>query len=67
MLSKNISFKGFKLKLNNSKIKKDLKLLLLENLATLNSLKISYKYSYKKKLIANLKGLSKIRIIGMGG
>ena len=67
MLSKNINFKGFKLRLNNSKIKKDLKLLLLENLPQLNSLKPSYKYSYKKKLISKLKSFSKIRIIGMGG
>ena len=67
MLSKNINFKGFKLKLNGSKIKKDLKLLLLENLPPLNSLKLSYKYSYKKKLISRLKSFSKIRIIGMGG
>ena len=67
MLSKNINFKAFKLKLNGSKIKKDLKLLLLENLPPLNSLKSSYKYSYKKKLISRLKSFSKIRIIGMGG
>ncbi len=67
MLTRNINFKNFSIKSNTLKVKKSFKILLKQNLELLNSLKNSYKYSYKKKLILKLKKFSNIRIIGMGG
>lgn len=67
MLTKNISYKNFLIKTNNSKIKKDFSLILKEKLEILETLKISYKYSYSKKLVSKLKKFSNLRIIGMGG
>tara|TARA_B100000787_G_scaffold127978_1_gene97005 strand:+ start:1602 stop:2765 length:1164 start_codon:yes stop_codon:yes gene_type:complete len=67
MLTKNINFNNFKLKKNNNKIKKDLKILLKENNAVLQSLGIGYKNSYKRKTILQLKKYSHIRVVGMGG
>ena len=67
MLTRNINFKNFSIKSNTLKVKKSFKILLKQNLELINSLKNSYKYSYKKKLILKLKKFSNIRIIGMGG
>ena len=67
MLTKNINFKNFSIKSNTSKVKKNFQILLKQNLKLINSLKNSYKYSYKKKLILKLRKFSNIRIIGMGG
>ena len=67
MLTKNINFNNYKLKKNNNKIKKDLKILLKENNAVLQSLGIGYKNSYKRKTILQLKKYSHIRVVGMGG
>ena len=67
MLTKNIKYKNFLNKLNNSKIKKDFKLLLREDNAVIKSLYSSYKNSYNKKIITKLKKYSQIKIIGMGG
>ena len=67
MLTKNINFKKFLIKTNNLKIKKDLNLLLSQNLKLLESLKTNYKYNYTKKLIFKLKNFLNIKIIGMGG
>ena len=67
MLTKNIDFKKFLIKTNNLKIKKDLNLLLRQNLKLLESLKATYKYNYSKKLILKLKKFLNIKIIGMGG
>ena len=67
MLTKNISFKNFKLKKNNSKVRKDLGILLAENNTVLRSLSPIYKNSYTKKTILKFKKYSHIRIIGMGG
>ncbi len=67
MLTRNINFKNFSIKSNTLKVKKSFKILLKQNLELINSLKNSYKYSYKKKLIIKLKKFSNIRIIGMGG
>ena len=67
MLTRNINFKNFSIKSNTLKVKKSFKILLRQNLELINSLKNSYKYSYKKKLIIKLKKFSNIRIIGMGG
>jgi len=67
MLTKNISFKNISIKIDNSQVSKNLKFLLKENLPLLDSLKKSYKYSYSKKLVLELKKFSNIRIIAMGG
>ena len=67
MLTKNISFKNFKLKKNKKKIKNDLKLFLEEDHEVIKSLNLNYKYSYDKKIIAKLKKYSHIKVIGMGG
>ena len=67
MLTKNINFKNFKLKKNSKKIGKDLKILLKENSALIQSLSPSYKNSYSKNLISKIKKNTNIRIIGMGG
>ena len=67
MLTKNIKFKNFKIKKNSKQIKKDLKNILLNRNAVLDSLSTNYKYSYNKKTILKFKKFSNIRIIGMGG
>ena len=67
MLTKNIRYRNFSIKKNLINIKKDLKLLLSQNIGSLESLKSSFKYNYSKKLVAKLKKISNIRIIGMGG
>ena len=67
MLTKNINFKNFSIKSNTLKVKKNFKILLKQNLKIINSFKNSYKYTYKKKLILELRKFSNIRIIGMGG
>ena len=67
MLTKNISFKNISIKIDNSQVNKNLKFLLKESLPLLDSLKKSYKYSYSKKLVLELKKFSNIRIIAMGG
>jgi glucose-6-phosphate isomerase len=67
MLTKNINFKNYRLKLNSKKIQDDLKLLLRENSETLKSLTEKYKNNYNKKIILKLKKYLYIRIIGMGG
>jgi len=69
-LTKNIDFKNFKLN-KNIKNKKNIKKLLLNNINSkneiINSLKKSYKYSFDKKKLYNLKKYSIIILIGMGG
>ena len=67
MLTKNISYKNFLKKSKVNSIKNDLNLLVEKKNILLQSLKSTYKYSYKKKLISKFKNISKIRIIGMGG
>ena len=67
MLTKNINFKNFKVKSKNLKIINDLKLLLKEDLAVINSLKLNYKYNYNKNVIKKFKKKTQLRIIGMGG
>ncbi|MDA9615332.1 glucose-6-phosphate isomerase [Candidatus Pelagibacter sp.] len=67
MLTKNIKFKNFKIKKNNKQIKKDLKNILLNRNAVLDSLSTNYKSSYNKKTILKFKKFNNIRIIGMGG
>ena len=48
MFSKNISFKSFKYKFGNKKIRKYLKSILNENNEILKSLTSTYKYQYNK-------------------
>jgi glucose-6-phosphate isomerase len=67
MLTKNINFKNFKLSRNNTKIKKDLNIILKEKNPVLQSLSLDYKNSYSKKTITRLKKYSCIKVIGMGG
>ena len=67
MLTKNISFKNFKIKKNNEKIKKDLNIILKKKNSVLESLSTSYKNSYNKKTILKFKKHSHIKVIGMGG
>jgi len=67
MLTKNIRYRNFSIKNNLTNIKKDLKLLLSQNIGALKSLKNSFKYNYSKNLVKKLKKISNVRIIGMGG
>ena len=67
MITKNIIFKNFNLKLNNSKIQKDLKLLLKEKNTIIKSLSPTYKNSYNNKIIKKFQNYLNVRIIGMGG
>ena len=67
MFTKSIIFKNFKINTNNIKVKNELKLLLKEDNAIIQSLKPTYKNNYNKKKISKLKNYSLIRIIGMGG
>ena len=67
MLTKNIKFRNFRLKINKNKIVSDFKLLLKENNPVLKSLSVNYKNSYNKKTISKLKKYYHVRIIGMGG
>ena len=64
MVSKNIKLKNFNFKINNGRIKKDLKNLLKEDNEIINSLRPSYKYRYDKKLIDKYKK-NFLSIIGM--
>ena len=67
MLTKNIIFKNFKNKKNNTKVKKDLKALIKENNPVIKSLSKSYKKSYSIKTINKFKKYLHIKIFGMGG
>ena len=67
MLTRNIIFKNFKNKINNSKVKKNLKALIKENNPVIKSLSKSYKNSYNVKTINVFKKYLHIKIFGMGG
>ena len=67
MLTKNISLKNFHIKNINKNVKKDLKNLLQEKNTIIESLSISYKNGYSKKIISKVKNYKNIRLIGMGG
>ena len=67
MLTNNISFKNFKIRKNNEKIKKDLNIILKNKNSVLESLSPSYKNSYNKKTILKFKKHSHVKVIGMGG
>ena len=67
MITKKIILRNFNLKLNNDKIRKDLKLLLKEKNIIIKSLSPIYKDYYNKKIIQKFKNYLDVRIIGMGG
>ena len=67
MLTKNISFKNFKIKGYNKKIKKILDDILIKKNSVLESLSINYKNSYNKKTILKFKKYNNVNVIGMGG
>ena len=67
MLTKNISFKNFKLKGHSNKIKKILNTILAKKNPVLESLSLDYKNSYSKKTILKFKKYNHVKIIGMGG
>ena len=67
MLTKNISFKNFKVKGYTKKIKKILDDILVKKNSVLDSLSSNYKNSYNKKTILKFKKYNNINVIGMGG
>ena len=71
MITKNINYENFKIKINKKKqniLKEKFKFkrLLLEY-PFLKSLTSDYKYSYKKNILKNFKKYSKFNLIGIGG
>ena len=67
MLTKNISFKNFKIKKNNSKIKRIFSSLIKEKNEVLLSMSKNYKNSFKNKILNKYKNNYNFRVIGMGG
>ncbi|MDA7564964.1 glucose-6-phosphate isomerase [Candidatus Pelagibacter sp.] len=67
MLTKNISFKNFKLKGYSKKVKNILDDILVKKNPVLDSLSSNYKNSYNKKTILKFKKYNNINIVGMGG
>ena len=67
MLTKNISFKNFKIKKNNSKIERIFSSLIKEKNEVLLSMSKNYKNSFKNKIIKKYKNSYNFRLIGMGG
>ena len=67
MLTKNISFKNFKVKGYSKKVKKILDDILIKKNSVLDSLSSNYKNSYNKKTILKFKKYNNINVVGMGG
>ena len=67
MFTKNISFKNFKVKKNNSKIKRILSSLIKEKNEVLISMSKNYKNSFKNKILNKYKNNYNFRVIGIGG
>ena len=67
MLTKNISFKNFKIKKNNSKIKRIFSSLIKEKNEVLLSMSKNYKNSFNNKILNKYKNNYNFRVIGMGG
>ena len=67
MFTKNISFKNFKVKKNNSKIKRIFSSLIKEKNEVLLSMSKNYKNSFNNKIINKYKNNYNFRVIGMGG
>ena len=67
MLTPRINFTNFKIKINNLRIKKELKNLLQQNSEIIKSLGLNYSYSYNNTKLKKFKGKKFFRIIGIGG
>ena len=67
MFTKNISFKNFKVKKNNSKIKRIFSSLIKEKNEVLLSMSKNYKNSFKNKILNKYKNNYNFRVIGIGG
>ncbi len=67
MLTKSISFINFKKKSVNTKVKKNLQVLIKEKNEVLNSLSDNYHDNFSKKLLKKYIKFQNFRIIGMGG
>ena len=67
MLTKNINFKNFVIKIKKFQISKKLRLLLNQNNRILSTLRPGYKYSYNNRIISKFKKSSSFTLIGMGG
>ena len=67
MLTKNISFVGFKKKKNSLNVKRNFEKIIINSNHILNSLSKSYNYSYSINQIKKYKKFCNFRIIGMGG
>ena len=67
MFTKNISFKNFKVKKNNSKIKRIFSSLIKEKNEILLSMSKNYKNSFNNKILNKYKNNYNFRVIGMGG
>tara|TARA_Y100000996_G_C22549039_1_gene653008 strand:+ start:417 stop:1571 length:1155 start_codon:yes stop_codon:yes gene_type:complete len=67
MLTNNINFKQFKVKIKKRNVDKDLKSLFDEKSQILKSLTRNYKDNFKKKKLLKYKKFLNYRIIGMGG
>ena len=67
MFTKNISFKNFKIKKNNSKIKRIFSSLIKEKNEVLLSMSKNYKNSFQNKILNKYKNGYNFRLIGMGG
>ena len=67
MLTPRINFTNFKIKINNLRIKKELKNLLQQNSEIIKSLGLNYSYSYNATKLKKFKRKKFFRIIGIGG
>ncbi len=67
MITSGIFFKNFKIRKQNSKIKKNLKKLIKENNQILKSCSKNYKDQFKIKNLRIYKRFNNIRVIGIGG
>jgi glucose-6-phosphate isomerase len=67
MFTKNISLKNFKVKKNNSKIKRIFSSLIKEKNEVLLSMSKNYKNSFNNKILNKYKNNYNFRVIGMGG
>ena len=67
MITKNINYKNFLIKIKNFQISKKLRLLLNQNNRILSTLRPEYKYSYNNRIISKFKKSSSFTLIGMGG
>ena len=67
MLTPRINFTNFKIKINNLRIKKELKSLVKQNSEIIKSLGLNYSYSYSTTKLKKFRKKKFFRIIGIGG